>query len=147
MDYTLRAARPDDRALIFNLKAESVRPYVEEIWGWDEDYQQRDFSRDFAAIGQFQVIQVNGKFAGFLQASFVDPCYQIAELHLLAEYRGNGIGSDILRRLQKSCAAQNHRIRLGCFKKNHRAKALYEKLGFCRIAETETHVLLEYSHK
>lgn len=147
MDYTLRAARPDDRALIFHLKEESVRPYVEEIWGWDEDYQQRDFDRDFSAIGQFQVIQVNGKFAGFLQASFVGPCYEIAELHLLAAYRGKGIGSDILRRLQEVCTAQNRRIRLGCFKKNHRAKALYEMLGFSQVAETETHVLLEYPPK
>ena len=31
-DYLLRAARPDDQAQIYHLKAPSVRPYVEKIW-------------------------------------------------------------------------------------------------------------------
>ena len=37
MDYKIRIATPDDRNLIYTLKAESVRPYVEKIRGWDED--------------------------------------------------------------------------------------------------------------
>ena len=43
-DYLLRDARPDDQAQIYHLKAQSVRPYVEKIWGWDEEYQQQDFA-------------------------------------------------------------------------------------------------------
>ena len=72
-DYLLRAARPDDQAQIYHLKAQSVRPYVEKIWGWYEVYQRQDFARDFQAIEHFQVIEVGGNFAGFLQASFLDP--------------------------------------------------------------------------
>lgn len=45
-DYLLRAASPDDQAQIYHLKAQSVRPYVDKIWGWDEVYQQQDFARD-----------------------------------------------------------------------------------------------------
>ena len=70
-DYLLRAARPDDQAQIYHLKTQSVRPYVEKIWGWDEVYQQQDFARDFQAIERFHVIEVGGQFAGFLQASFL----------------------------------------------------------------------------
>ena len=40
-DYLLRAASPDDQAQIYHLKAQSVRPYVEKIWGWDEVYHSR----------------------------------------------------------------------------------------------------------
>lgn len=72
-DYLLRAASPNDQAQIYHLKAQSVRPYVEKIWGWHEVYQQQDFARDFQAIEHFQVIEVGGYFAGFLQASFLDP--------------------------------------------------------------------------
>ena len=86
-DYLLRAARPDDQAHIYHLKAQSVRPYVEKIWGWDEEYQQQDFARDFQAIEHFQVIEVGGRFAGFFQASFLNPYYEIQELHLLPAYR------------------------------------------------------------
>lgn len=45
MDYKIRAATPDDHDFIYKLKAESVRPYVEKIWGWDETYQRMDFER------------------------------------------------------------------------------------------------------
>ena len=144
--FLLRPAKPDDRAQIYHLKAQSVRPYVEKIWGWDEVYQQQDFARDFQAIERFQVIEVGGNFAGFLQASFLDPYYEIQELHLLPAYRGKGIGSQILRQLQETCTAQGQTIRIGCFRENQRAKALYEKLGFVETSETDTHFILEYPH-
>lgn len=144
MDYKIRFAAPDDHDLIYALKAASVRPYVEKIWGWDEDFQRNDFDGDFAAIRQFHVIESEGKFIGFVQDSFEYPYFEVVEIHLLPEYRGNGIGTDILRSLQKVCIAQDRKIRIGCFKENHRAKALYLKLGFLQTGETDTHYILEY---
>ena len=144
MDYKIRIATPDDRNLIYTLKAESVRPYVEKIWGWDEDYQRKDFDREFSHMEQFNVIEVDSKFAGFVQYYFEYPYFEVVEIHLLPEYRGKGIGSQILRYLQKACIAQDRKIRIGCFKENHRAKALYQKLGFMQTEETDTHYILEY---
>ena len=144
MDYKIRFATPDDHDLIYGLKVESVRPHVEKIWGWDEDYQKNDFDGDFSHIKQFNVIEVDGKFAGFVQYYFEYPYFEVVEIHLLPEYRGKGIGSDILRYLQKVCIAQDRKIRIGCFKENHRAKALYQKLGFMQTEETDTHYILEY---
>lgn len=144
MDYKIRFATPNDRDLIFALKAEAVRPYVERIWGWDEDYQKKDFDVEFSHIEQFNVIEIDGGFAGFVQYFFEYPYFEVVELHLLPEYRGQGIGSDILRYLQKVCIAQDRKIRIGCFKENHRAKALYRKLGFMQTGGTDTHVILEY---
>lgn len=147
MDYEIRLARPNDHDLIYALKSASVRPYVERIWGWDEHYQRNDFDSDFSAIEQFYAIEVDGKFAGFVQYYFVHPYYEIVEIHLLPEYRGNGIGSDILRYFQEVCVSQNRKIRIGCFKENNRAKNLYQKLGFVQTEETDTHYILEYGRK
>ncbi len=144
MDYKIRFATPDDHDLIYAFKAESVRPYVEKIWGWDENYQRCDFDSDFAAIQQFHVIEVCGRFAGFVQYDVEDLYFEVVEIHLLPEYRGKGIGSDILRYLQKVCIAQDRKIRIGCFKENRRAKALYQELGFLQTEETDTHYILEY---
>lgn len=143
MDYTLRLATPADHDWIYALKAESVRPYVETIWGWDEAYQRTDFDRDFSALQQFQVVEVDGRFVGFVQCCFSPSCCEVVELHLLPAYRGHRIGSHILRRLQKDCIAQKLKLRIGCFKDNHRAKQLYEKLGFTQMSETDTHYILE----
>ena len=144
MDYKIRFATPHDHDLIYALKSEFVRPYVERIWGWDEDYQRNDFDRDFSQIEQFNVIEIGGIFVGFIQYSFEYPYFEVMEIHLLPEYRGKGIGSDILRYLQKVCIAQDRNIRIGCFKENHRAKALYQRLGFMQTEETDTHYILEY---
>ena len=144
MDYKIRFATPDDHDLIYALKAESVRPYVERIWGWDEDYQRKDFDGDFAHMDQFNVIEIDGRFVGFVQYYFEYPYFEVVEIHLLPEFRGKGIGSDILRYLQKACIAQDRKIRIGCFKENHRAKHLYQKLGFMQTKETDTHYILEY---
>ena len=144
MDYKIRFATPDDHDLIYTLKAESVRPYVEKIWGWDEDYQRTDFDSDFGAIKQFNVIEVDGKFAGFVRYYAEGLYFEVVEIHLMPEFRGNGIGSDILRYLQKVCIAQDRNIRIGCFKENYRAKSLYKKLGFMQTEETDTHYILEY---
>ena len=127
MDYKMRFATLDDHDLIYALKAESVRPYVEKIWGWDEDYQRHDLDYDFSHIEQFHVIEVDGSFAGFVQYDFVYPYFDVIEIHLLPEDRGKGISSDILRYLQKVCIAQDRKIRIGCFKENYQAKAIYQK--------------------
>ena len=145
MDYKIRIATPNDRNLIYTLKAESVRPYVEKIWGWDENYQKKDFDSDFSNIEQFHVIEIDNSFVGFVQYYFEFPYFEVVEIHLLPECRGKGIGSDILRYLQKVCVAQDRKIRIGCFKENHRAKQLYQKLGFVQTEETDTHFILEYS--
>ena len=144
MDYRIRFATPDDHDLIYALKAESVRPYVEKIWGWDEVCQRNDFDGDFSHIRQFNVIEVDGKFVGFVQYYFEYPYFEVVEIHLLPEYRGKGIGSDILQYLQKVCIAQDRKIRIGCFKENLRARHLYQKLGFMQTEETDTHCILEY---
>ena len=144
MDYKIRFATPDDHDLIYTLKTESVRPYVEKIWGWDEDYQKKDFDGDFAHMDQFNVIEIDGRFVGFVQYYFEYPYFEVVEIHLLPEFRGKGIGSEILRYLQKVCIAHDRKIRIGCFKENHRAKYLYQKLGFMQTEETDTHYILEY---
>ncbi len=143
MDYQLRPAVQQDHDWIYACKAASVRPYVEAIWGWDEAFQQRDFDSDFASVGQFQVIETSGKPIGFLQVLEKKDCVEVAELHLLPDYREQGIGSSILRRLLLNCQERGLPLRLGCFKENYRAKALYQRLGFRQTAETETHCILE----
>lgn len=144
MDYKIRFATFDDYDLIYALKKENLSSYVENIWGWDEDYQVKDFNKKFNDIQHFFVIEVDGRFAGFLQYYYKHPYFEVENIHLNSEYRGNGIGSEILRNLQKVCIAQDRNIRLSCFKENYRAKSFYQRLSFMLTGETETHYILEY---
>ena len=145
MDYKIRSATPEDHDWIYELKARSVRPYIEKIWGWDESYQQRDFNSDFSQIDQFKVIEIDRTLIGFVQCYLEHSYYNVVEIHLLPEFQGRGIGSDILKSLQENCIAKDRKIRIGCFKENCRAKNLYQKLGFIQTEETDTHYILEYA--
>ena len=80
MDYKIRIATPNDHDLLYTLKVESVRPYVEKIWGWDEDYQRKDFDSEFSHMEQFNVIEVDSKFAGFVQYYFEYPYFEVVEI-------------------------------------------------------------------
>lgn len=146
MDYKIRSATPEDCNLIYALHSQSVRPYVEKIWGWDEGYQQKDFDRDFSHIEHFKVIEMDGRLVGFVQCCLEHSCYHVVEMHLRPEYRGKGIGSDILKALQESCMVQGRKIQIGYFKENDKAKNLYQKLGFVQTEETDTHYILEWDN-
>ena len=80
MNYQIRSATPDDHDFIYALKTESVRPYVEKIWGWDEAFQREDFDNDFTSIEQFYVIEIDNTFAGYMQYFFEDAYLVIAEI-------------------------------------------------------------------
>ena len=146
MNYKIRFATSDDHDFIYALKKINLYLYVDKIWGWNEDYQVKDFDKKFNDIQHFFIIEVNDIPIGFLQYYYEHPYFEVANIHLHSEYRGNGIGSDILRNLQKACIAQDRNIRLKCFKENYRAKSLYQRLGFMQTGETETHYILEYSN-
>ncbi len=142
MNYTMRKASLADRENIFDLKCSSIRPYVEEIWGWDEAYQEADFDSDFLKCGEFEVIEVERQFCGFIQLLELDNKIEICEIHLRPEFRGKGIGSSVLRRMISNTEGKT--VSLGCFKKNEKAKKLYMRLGFVPVQETETHCLFEF---
>lgn len=64
----------------------------------------------------------------------------ITELHIIDEYQGQGIGSNIIQ----SILDQGKKVTLGCFIDNTAARKLYERLGFRVIKQTNTHYMLEY---
>lgn len=144
-EYTLRKATTTDHDLIYGLKKESVYAYVEENWGWNEDYQAKDFDKDFQNIEQFQVIESDGDFIGFVQLYAHDKYIELVEIHIVLEKRGNGIGSTIIKSIVNDAINTGCTVRLGCFKKNYDAKSLYVRIGFKQVSETDTHYILEYN--
>lgn len=142
--YKVRFANEQDKEEIYQLKSCCVRPYSEPIWGWEEDYQRQDFEKDFAQPGQYQVIEVDGVFAGFVQYTWHGEVFEICELHLVPEFRGKRIGTNILTQFKELCISQDRKVRIGCFKENHKALALYKRLDFMVTEETPTHYILQY---
>ncbi len=142
--YRIRFAEEADKESIYALKCQSVRPYVEKIWGWDETYQREDFEKDFGWLHQFYVIEVEGAFAGFLQYHAEGRVFHLSEIHILPKFQGQWIGTSILTQFKEICIAQDRKLQLGCFRENTRGLALYRAQGLVITGETDTHYLLEF---
>lgn len=132
-----------DREFIYTLKKASIFKYVEEIWGWDEAYQQQDFNLDFNPR-DFKIIVLNDVDIGFFQINKFERMVNITELHLLESFRGKGIGSSVIKDIIKTALSEDKIIQIGCFKSNERAFKLYCSLGFRLTHSTETHFILHY---
>lgn len=135
---------PEDRNFLYQLKKEVNLGYISAIWGWDEDYQQEEFDRDFQKREEFSVIVSDDADAGFLQLQRGTDFLNVAEIHLLPAFRGQGLGTAVLRYIQALGDKEELPVLIGCFRANQGARDLYLRLGFQPAGESDTHYLFLY---
>lgn len=140
--YWLRDAEMKDLEFILKLRRMTLKPFIEQIWGWDEKYQTEEFQHNFAPERN-QIIVFQGNDIGVLELLEDHHKMNIIELEILPEYQGKGIGSDILRNILAAGESKKKSVNVGCFKNNEYAMQLYCYLGFKYSSETPTHILLE----
>ena len=141
--YRLRDAANSDHDFIYQIKKQSIYPYVERLFGWDEEYQRNDFESDFN-MHDFKIIEADERSVGFVQTTENEYRINLTELHLLPAYQGRGIGSDIIRGINARAVRNNKYVTTGCFIANERARRLYERLGFSLKEKTNTHYVFQY---
>lgn len=105
---------------------------MELLWGWNEEAQY-EFHQEHFNPNSFQIIEVSNESIGYLESHNKSDFLFLANLMILKEFQGKGIGKIILDDLQKS----NPKIELEVLKVNLRAKRFYEQLGFIIFEETE----------
>lgn len=70
--------------------------------------------------------------------------YLLVDISLLPEEQGKGTGSELIRQTQRDAQAQKTGIRLHVHQMNPRARQLYERLGFERLNENDTHIYMRW---
>jgi ribosomal protein S18 acetylase RimI-like enzyme len=129
MDYQLRLAEDSDRVFLYSLYCSTMRDVVERTWGWDEEWQERDFRRRVAACETW-IVEVGGKAVGGLMLDFAPRIINIVELQILPEHQGRGIGSYVLGAVIDRASKQRAAVTLSVVRANIRAKRLYDRIGF-----------------
>ena len=64
----------------------------------------------------------------------------IDEIYIEKEFRNNGIGTDIIRKMLEN----NRNIYLWVYKENKKAISLYNRLGFIIVDETDSRYYMKY---
>jgi ribosomal protein S18 acetylase RimI-like enzyme len=68
---------------------------------------------------------------------------EVGEIQIQPTHQGRGIGTRLLLDTIARAGAQRKKVSLATGLKNHRAFALYQRLGFRHVAQTDTHNHME----
>jgi ribosomal protein S18 acetylase RimI-like enzyme len=135
--FVIRPALASEEAGLYAIHRAAMEAYVTRTWGpWDDAWQQDHFAGNWPDLRL--AIEVEGELAGFLDLDEAGPTLEIASLELAPHWQRQGIGSAIIRAVQARAATLERPVTLRVLKVNP-ARALYERLGFRRVDETETH--------
>lgn len=142
MEYTFRNCNDADIPFLLELKEKSFRWYIETLYGWHEVVQTDIIKKELAEHQQdMRIIQCEGKDAGIFTFFYDEKGDAFIELiALMPEYRGKGIATQIITKVLEE--NKGRRVHLQTFRENP-ARELYQKLGFHKYGETETHWLME----
>lgn len=125
----LRAATVGDLEFIFELHKATLGPYVDQVWGWDDDDQRAYLDRTID-IATTQIIVVDGVDAGRLNLADQDGDVYIGLIEVDTDFQRQGIGTRILRDVLNDAFNAGRGVRLSVLKVNSDASRLYQRLGF-----------------
>ena len=97
-ELSFRKAHTNDSEFVFTVKKAAFREYVEQVWGWDDDYQKELHNRRFDSQ-DLRIIQFSGTDVGFLATSSTPDTLKVNQIYILPEYQGKGIGSACMARI------------------------------------------------
>lgn len=143
VSWKLRPTRPEDLERLFELHRAVFREHIEKIWGWDEATQRSLFRREMDSSAT-RIVEVEGKTAGYLQIEADARRLFLRNLALDPDHQGAGLGSLVVRWLQREAAGRGVSVDLTVFRTNPRAERFYERLGFRRTGRTEAFVEMRW---
>lgn len=131
-EIALRPATAEDFGFFFALHKESLGPYVDQVWGWEDDDQRAYLERNLV-LPHTRVIVVNGSDVGSLtsktmaMSSFSPSSRSPPSIAAVASADSSS------RRYSMRAFADGKRVRLSVLQVNTRAYQLYRRLGFTEV--------------
>jgi ribosomal protein S18 acetylase RimI-like enzyme len=106
------------------------------------DLQDRHYQQAFPAAVR-RIVTLDGMDIGRLYLQRQDDCLRIIDFALLPEFRGRGIGTDILRSLMNEAHGGKVPVRLSV-ERHSPALRLYARHGFRTVGQGGHHLALEW---
>jgi GNAT superfamily N-acetyltransferase len=139
---TTRKVTEKDKEFLWNLKVAAMRPWVELVYGWNDDAQYSYFLKNFRPK-TMRIIRYDGQDVGMVELLERPEELFIARFEVLPEFQNRGIGTTIIQWAIDQAVAAQKTLRLQVFKINP-ARRLYERMGFVETGEKETHIQMDW---
>lgn len=140
IDIQIWPAALEEKPEIWQLFVAAMKPYIDEIWGWQEDWQTNEFNSRFFKLNTSFLI-AEGEKLGYVQYSEKEDYSYLNTLILKPNYQGKSLGGKVLGLIQG--LQPNKPLKLRCFQINSRALSFYQKSGFSILESDENFVILQ----
>jgi GNAT superfamily N-acetyltransferase len=110
---------------------------------WDEARERAQFERQLD-LHATRVIQADGVDVGFVMCVEREGLLELHTLCIAPEHQGRGLGSQVTASIMARAAVAGQDVVLAVLKTNPRAEALYRRLGFSVVGESEHHRHMRY---
>lgn len=150
----LRAARHDDLPFLRALYASTREEELASV-PWPEPMRAAFLGQQFALQhrhyvahypdADFLVIERGSTPIGRYYLQCGAPTALVIDISLQPQYRGMGVGSDLLTHTQAIAGAQALDVELHVMHANLAARRLYQRLGFVETADEGSHLRMRWS--
>jgi ribosomal protein S18 acetylase RimI-like enzyme len=130
---TLRPATSADSEFCFQLHKAAMGDYITAIWGWDEQRQREFHARSFNP-GRWQIITADGTDIGMIDVEYRPAEIYLSRIEIHPKHQGDGIGTRLISALIDEAEQNGQDLVLDVLTVNHRAQALYQRLGMTEVA-------------
>ncbi|SEN29514.1 GNAT family N-acetyltransferase [Lihuaxuella thermophila] len=135
MNYSLRTATPDDFEFVFQLNKTNMRPYVEQLRGWDDEAEREDMKTKFRPFHD-QIVVIGNQDAGIFAVDESDSEICLRHIEILPAYQNRGVGTALIQQILSRAEQRRLPVKLTVLKMNP-ARHLYQRLGFRLDGETD----------
>ncbi len=143
-EYSLRQVEDGDIEWLYALNEQCYRDVIVRQFGdWDEEFQRDWFDRKWQRERPARVVMVGSEPIGVVVLERKDSHDWLDEILIKTDYRGQGIGTALMRQIIADAHARDRPVRLRVLKENRSARRLYERIGFVLLEILEHHFLME----
>ncbi len=130
MEIQFEAIKNSDYELLFKVVKEGLYSYVNEVFGWDDQFQHSRLKQDYQ-FEWFHWVYCRGENVGMVCYKRYNNAMHVHLLVIFPKYQGQGFGSRVMEKIKvEACSEQREKITLSSFVINQQAVRLYKGLGY-----------------
>ena len=142
----LKKANLSDVEITYQIMCNSIKPFIEKLWNWDEGHQQSLHKKKFKA-SKTSLIVFREEIVGYFVLSEKDCEIYIDNFLIDNSFQNLGIGKEVMNSIIQKSGIEKKPILLQVFKINTHAQRFYRHLGFEKISENEFNFEMKRSFK
>ncbi len=144
MDFKTRQGVIADKKWLYKLYCSTMRAYIEQTWGWDEEFQRKGFQTNLHPT-KFRIVIVNDNDVGAYLVNEENNHYWLEMLLVCKKMQGKGLGTAIIKKIQAQSEKNDKPLKLSVLKVNP-AKEFYSSLGFCVCDQDESFFKMKWAY-